>query len=96
MQACFEFFIKRLVNQTLTGDARLPLESRRHQHYMIVRLAAGARACVSGVLGAFIRQYEMNRRQSAAQCVFNALSARKMCFVRCQWIVRLTLGAHNR
>ncbi len=96
MQACFEFFIKRLVNQTLTGNARLALESRRHQHDMIVCLAAWARARVSGVFGAFIRQREVNRRQSVAQCVFDALSARKMCFVRCQWIVRLTLGAHNR
>ena len=96
MQACFEFFIKRSVNQTLTRHARLALESGRHQHYMIMCLAAWARARVSRMLGAFIGQREVNGRQSVAQCVFDALSARKMCFVRCQWIVRLTLGAHNR
>ena len=96
MQARFEFFGKRLVNRTLPSHARLPLKSRRHHHYMIVCLAARTRARVPRMLGAFIRQHKVNWRQSVAQCVFNALRARKMCFVRCQWIVRLTLGAHNR
>ena len=96
MQAAFEFFIKRLVNQTLPRHAREPLESCRYNNHMIMCLAAGARTRVSRVLCAFVRHREVNWRQSVAQRVFNALGARKMCFVGCQWIVRLTLGAHTR
>ena len=49
MQACVEFFTKRVVNQALTRDAGKPRKGARLHHEMIVRFPTGMSACMSGV-----------------------------------------------
>lgn len=96
MQARVKFFMQGLVNETLTGHARQPLEDGRHHNDPIMRFSARARAGMAGVFGALIRQHKVNRRELRFQPHLHALSARKLLFVVCQFLVRLTLGAHTR
>lgn len=60
-----------------------------------MRLAAWTRAGVAGVARRLILKHEVVRRKLRLQQLFHALGARKMRFVFCQFLVRLTSGAHT-
>ena len=96
MQACVEFFTKRVINQALTRDAGKTLESRCMHRQMVVGFPAGTLASMAGVHARLIRQHKVNGGKARAKLRFNARSARKMRFVLCQFLVRLTSGAHTR
>lgn len=95
VQACVEFFTKRVVNQALTRDAGKPFESFRVHLQVIVSFPTRARAGMTDVHAGLIRQHKVNGRETCAKLRFNARSARKMRFVLCQFLVRLTSGAHT-
>jgi len=96
MQACVEFFTERLVNQALTRHAVQALERGGNHHHMIVRLTARPRSSMARVLCGLIRQDKVKRRKSLTKLRFHALGARKMRIGVCQFLVRLTSGAHTR
>jgi hypothetical protein len=61
-----------------------------------MRFPAWARAGVPGVLAAIVIQHEFVWRELRCQQLFDACGARKMRFAVCQFLVRLTLGAHTQ
>lgn len=96
MQPGFEFFTKRLVHKPLARDARQAFEGRRHQRDAIMRLALRPCAGVAFVQRRLIFHRKPVRRKVRAEPSPHALGARKMLFLVCQFLVRLTLGAHTR
>lgn len=66
MQACVEFFTKRIVNQALTRHARKPLKGGCVHRKVIVCLPTGTRAGMPLMCGGLIRQHKVNRRKSLA------------------------------
>ncbi len=95
MQARVEFFTKRLVNQALTRHARKPFKRGRDEAQTIMRFPARARASVASVIGGIVVQFKRNRRELCLNRRLYALGAGKMCFLLCQFLVRLTVGAHT-
>lgn len=61
-----------------------------------MRFAARPRARVPGVLATVVLQHEFVWRELRCQQLFDAVGARKMRFGVCQFLVRLTLGAHTQ
>lgn len=95
MQAGFKFFTNGLIYEPLARHARKPLERWRNQRKVVMRLSAGPRASVARMLRGLIFDHNLLRRKLRRQLLCHALFARKMRFVVCQFLVRLTLGAHT-
>ena len=96
MQAGLKFFTKRVIDETLARHARLPLERGGNQRQAVMRLPAGLSARMSVVQRRLIFNHDLLRRELRRQQVLHALGARKMLFVVCQFLVRLTSRAHTR
>ena len=96
MQAGFKFFTKRVIDETLARYARLPLERGGNQRQAVMRLPAGLRARMTVVQLGLIFNHDHLRRQLRREQLLHALGARKMLFVVCQFLVRLTSRAHTR
>jgi len=95
VQAGVEFFTKGVVNKSLTLDAALALERGRDELQRVVRLTAWLCACVAFMTAGVIDQIDKSWRKFMRQQLFDALAARKTGFVVCQWIVRISSGAHT-
>lgn len=95
MQAGVEFFTKSVVNKSLTLDAALAFERWRDKPQRIVRLAAGLSAGVAFMMAGVIDQIDKSWRKFMRQQLFDAFATRKIGFVVCQWIVRISSGAHT-
>ena len=95
VQASVEFFTKGVVNKSLTLNAALTFEGRRDECQRIVRLTAWLRPSVALVAARIIDQADKGWRKFLRQQLFDALGTRKIGFVVCQWIVRITSGAHT-
>ena len=96
MQACVEFFTKRIINQALTRHAGKTLERGGVHRKMVVGFPTRTRAGMARVLARLIRQDKVNGGKKFAKLRFYTRSPRKLRFVLCQFLVRLTSGAHNR
>ena len=80
VQARVEFFTKRVVNQALTRDAGEPFESAADTHrQLVVRFAAGARACMARMLRAIDPSTQSERGANARVSSVSMRSARERC-----------------
>jgi hypothetical protein len=95
VQARFKFFTKQVVNQALTRDARKSGERGRHHKQPVMGFPARTRAGMAGVQARFIYKCYTCRCELRAERGPHAFSARKMRFVACQFLVRLTSDAHT-
>ena len=63
MQAGFKFFTKRVIYQTLSRNARKPLERLGNQRQAVMRLPAGLRARMTVVQLGLIFNHNLLRRE---------------------------------
>ena len=96
MQAGFKFFTKRVIDKPLSRNARKALKRLGNQRETVMRLPAGLSARMTVVQRGLIFNQDLLRRELRRQQRLHALGARKMLFVVCQFLVRLTSHAHTR
>src|SRR5690606_655228 len=91
-----EFFTKGLIDKTLPRHAVQTPKRRRDHAQAVMGLTLRARARMPCMSGRLVNDFQHSRRESFVQRAFHARGSRKMLFVVCQFLVRLTLGAHTR
>src|SRR5262249_12699735 len=91
-----EFFTKSVVNKPLTLQAAFAFEGRGDELQRVMRLAARLRPGMALMTARFIDQADKLWRKLLGQQLFHARGAGKIGSGVCQWIVRLTSGAHTQ